>query len=136
MARNLGADCRTQLDTYLNPRSGHQCQTGRLPQLAQTERPMQDSCNPLLSIQNGVLTITRVAYDQNCEIGTYSWQYKCLDVSISNSSTNQLHLFQMAFSLSYIILALSIARANAAIGPVTDLHIVNGIVSPDGFNRT
>jgi hypothetical protein len=89
-----------------------------------------------LSIQDGVLAKTRVAHDQNNEIGTYSWQYKCLDVSANNFSTNQLHLFQMASFLSYIILALSIARANAAIGPVTDLHIVNGIVSPDGFNRT
>jgi hypothetical protein len=38
--------------------------------------------------------------------------------------------------LSYIILALSVARANAAIGPVADLPIVNGYVTPDGFNRT
>jgi hypothetical protein len=37
---------------------------------------------------------------------------------------------------SFVGLAVLLAgHANAAIGPVTDLHITNAQVSPDGFAR-
>lgn len=42
----------------------------------------------------------------------------------------------MAFLKSFAaLIALSIASVNASIGPVTDLHISNANISPDGFER-
>jgi hypothetical protein len=41
----------------------------------------------------------------------------------------------MSSILSFVTLALYAAQASAAIGPVTDLLIANGVVAPDGFSR-
>ena len=41
----------------------------------------------------------------------------------------------MAFLQSFVALIALSVSVNAAIGPVTDLHIVNANISPDGFSR-
>lgn len=43
-------------------------------------------------------------------------------------------MFNFNSLLTFTVLALSM-RANAAIGPVTDLAITNAEISPDGFSR-
>lgn len=43
-------------------------------------------------------------------------------------------MFNFNSLLSFAVLALSM-RANAAIGPITDLEITNAEISPDGFSR-
>lgn len=43
-------------------------------------------------------------------------------------------MFNFNSLLTFTVLALSM-RANAAIGPVTDLEITNADISPDGFSR-
>lgn len=44
-------------------------------------------------------------------------------------------MFHTRSLISFVTLAGLLGSANAAIGPVTDLHIVNANVSPDGFAR-
>ncbi|KAJ3794319.1 laccase 1 [Lentinula aff. detonsa] len=57
------------------------------------------------------------------------------DFPVLPSLSTPRHIFSMFHSLWFTLLG-PIGGALAAIGPVTDLHIVNSFIQPDGFNRS
>jgi hypothetical protein len=52
-----------------------------------------------------------------------------------SSSIRRFPYSNMSSVLSFVTLALYVAQTSAAVGPVTDLRIANGVISPDGFAR-